>query len=189
MISAVVLAAGSGTRFGGTKQLVELRGKPLAQHAVDAAVDAGVDEIVVVLGHDAGRVSSALRLPPVARAVVNPDHPTGMASSLNAGLQATAEASDAAVVLPADQPGIRADHVSSLVRAFRESGSPVVRIRFRDGPGPALLARAVWPEVTRLTGDVGARALFDVRPERVRWVEFDEAAPKDVDVPADLGEA
>ena len=59
MISALVLAAGEGKRFGGTKQLEILRGKPLVQHAVDAASGAGVGEIVVVLGHDA--LASATR--------------------------------------------------------------------------------------------------------------------------------
>jgi CTP:molybdopterin cytidylyltransferase MocA len=189
VISAIVLAAGAATRFGRTKQLVEVGGKPLVQHAADAATDAGVDEVIVVLGHDAERVSSVLRLPRTGRAVVNPDHATGMAGSLAVGLRAADAASDAAVVLLADQPGVRADHVSSLVQTHRRTGAPVVRIRFRDGPGPALLARSVWPEVTALTGDVGARAVFDAEPERVRWVSFDEDAPRDIDVPEDLDPA
>jgi molybdenum cofactor cytidylyltransferase len=189
VISAIVLAAGAGTRFGRTKQVVEVRGKPLAQHAVDAATDANVDEVVVVLGHDAERVSEALRLPRNARVVVNPDHETGMASSLAVGLRATDATSEAAVILLADQPGVRADHVRSLVRAFRDTADPVVRLRFRDGPGPALLARETWPEVTALTGDVGARSILDVDPERVRWISVDEDAPRDVDAPEDLDRA
>ena len=189
MISAIVLAAGAGTRFGRTKQVAELRGKPLAQHAVDAAVGAGVDEIVVVLGHDAELVSSTVRLPSAARAVVNRDHVNGMATSLAVGLRALNDRSDAAVVLLADQPGIRSDHVAALVRDHRDTGAPIVRIRFRDGPGPALFARSVWPEVEALSGDIGARVLFDAEPERVRWVALDEDAPRDVDMPEDLDEA
>ena len=69
VISALVLAAGEGTRFGGTKQLEILRDKPLVQHAVDAASGGGIDEIVVVLGHDAARVRDALDLPEGARFV------------------------------------------------------------------------------------------------------------------------
>ena len=75
MISALVLAAGEGTRFGGTKQLELLRGKPLVQHAVDAASRGGVDEIVVVHGHDAQRVRDAQDLPERARFVVNERNP------------------------------------------------------------------------------------------------------------------
>ena len=72
----------------------------------------------------------------------------------------------------------------------RPRGDPeIVRIRFRDGPGPALLARSVWDEASKLEGDTGARALFDAHPERVLWVAVDEDAPVDVDREADLGRA
>lgn len=188
VISAVVLAAGAGTRFGATKQLRAIRGKPLVQHAVDAASPV-VDEVVVVLGHDAGAVEAALALPSNARSVRNPRYAEGQSTSLAAGLSACAPGSEAAVVLLADQPGIEDRHVRSLVEAFLATGTPILRIRFRDGPGPALLARSVWPETERLTGDVGARALFDAEPERVRWVSIDEDAPPDVDTREDLDRA
>ena len=61
MISGVVLAAGTGSRFGATKQIVVVHGKPLAQHAIDALEAASVDEVIVVTGHDAVKVASALR--------------------------------------------------------------------------------------------------------------------------------
>ena len=186
MIGAVVLAAGAGTRFGGTKQVVELRGKPLAQHAVDAAVAAGADEIVVVVGHDAELVRSAIRLPVTGRFVENPAFASGMASSLAAGLHALEEAREAALVLPADQPGITPQHLRSLVEAFAARRSPILRLRFRSGPGPALLAREVWDEVSSLEGDTGARDLIERRPDLVEEIEIGGDAPRDVDVPEDL---
>ena len=189
MISAIVLAAGEGRRFGGTKQLVIVRGRSLVQHAVDAAAGVGVDEIVVVLGHDARRVRAALDLPPNARVVVNERYADGQSTSLAAGLDALAPTSEAAVVLLADQPGIAARHVRSLVTVHRDEHAEVLRIRFRDGPGPALIARSVWPKVVSLGGDAGARALFDADPERVTWLAFDEDAPVDVDVRDDLERA
>jgi molybdenum cofactor cytidylyltransferase len=188
VISAVVLAAGSATRFGATKQLRMVRGKPLVQHAVDAAAPV-VHEVVIVLGHDAEAVEAVLAVPPNGHAVRNPRYADGQSTSLAAGLKACATASEAAVVLLADQPGVEERHVRSLVEAFRATGAPILRIGFRDGPGPALLARTVWAEAERLTGDVGARALFDAEPERVRLVPLDEDAPPDVDVPEDLDRA
>ena len=187
MISALVLAAGEGSRFGGTKQIEVLRGKPLVQHAVDAATAAGVDEVVVVLGHDALRVRDALGLPERGRFVINDRYAEGQSTSLAAGLGALDEESEAAVVLLADQPGIEPRHVAALVSAFGEGDSEIVRIRFRDGPGPALLARSLWGEAARLEGDTGARVLFDAH--LVRWIGFDEDAPVDVDRRGDLGRA
>lgn len=186
MITAIVLAAGAATRFGRTKQIERVGGKPLVQHAIDAAAEAGVDEIVVVLGHDAERVRAALRLPAAARWVLNPAYESGMASSLAAGLRAADPASDAAVVLMADQPGITAQHVRALVDAFHARRSPIVRLRFRTGPGPALLSHEVWGEASALEGDVGARVLMERHPETVEEVDASSDAPTDVDVPGDL---
>ncbi|MGZ8620492.1 MAG: nucleotidyltransferase family protein, partial [Actinomycetota bacterium] len=130
-----------------------------------------------------------LALPANARAIRNARHAEGQSTSLAAGLAACAPGSEAAVVLLGDQPGIREDHVRALVDAFEDPRAEVLRLRFRDAPGPALLARSVWPELEALTGDVGARAILDADPERVRWVAVNEDAPPDVDVPGDLGNA
>lgn len=186
MITGVVLAAGSSSRFGRTKQLELYRGAPLVQHPVDALEEAGVDEIVVVLGHDAGAVRDALRLPANARIVENPDHADGQATSLVAALRAAHDRSDGAIVLLADQPGITARHVRALVGAFEDRRSGVVRLRFRDGPGPALLGRDVWPAAMQLVGDIGARALIEAHSGVVREVLLDEDRPPDIDTPEDL---
>ena len=189
MIAAIVLAAGEGTRFGGTKQLEVVRGAPLVQHAVDAAAGADLDEIVVVLGHDAERVRAVLRLPGSARVVVNERYAEGQSTSLACGLGGLGPTTVAAVVLLADQPGITSAHVRTLAQRFEETGRPAIRLRFGQTPGPALLARALWPEVAALSGDVGARALLDDRPDLVEEIPLDEEVPIDVDLPEDLGRA
>lgn len=188
MISGIVLAAGSGTRFGGTKQLAEFRGKPLAQHAVETLASAGADEILVVTGHDASHVERGIRLPPQGRFVRNPDHASGQSSSLAAGLHAVAGTSEAAVILLADQPGVTDAEVRALIDAFRRSRSRVVRIAYADGPGPALLSREVYTEAGHLHGDTGARALMASHPDWVEEVPVPFAAPRDVDAPEDLSE-
>jgi molybdenum cofactor cytidylyltransferase len=186
LITGVVLAAGSSSRFGRTKQLERYHGAPLVQYPVDALEEAGVDEIVVVLGHDAGAVREALRLPTNARIVENVDHAHGQATSLIAALRAADARSDGAVVLLADQPGITAQHVRVLIGAFEERTSTIVRLRFRDGPGPALLGRDAWQAAMQLEGDLGARELIDANAGAVREVLIDEGRPPDIDTPEDL---
>ena len=186
MISGIVLAAGSGSRFGATKQVVPYRGKPLIQHAVDALVSAGLDEVVVVTGHDADAVERAARLPPHGRFVRNPDHASGQASSLAAALHAVAEASEGAVVLLADQPGVTDAEVLALTEAFRRTRARIVRIAYIDGPGPALLSREVFGQAGHLQGDVGARELIASHPDWVEEVVVPFAAPRDIDRPEDL---
>lgn len=184
MISGVVLAAGSASRFGTTKQLAELDGRPLMVHAIDALREGGVDEILVVTGHDAEAVEAVL--PSDVRAVHNGAYRQGQASSLAAALHAVDAGSEAAVVLLADQPGVLGSEVRAIVDRYRSTRARVVRLRYADGPGPALLSREVYAEAGHLHGDVGARVLFASHPEWIEDVAVDRATPRDVDVPTDL---
>lgn len=181
MISGIVLAAGTSSRLGKSKQLLELEGKPLIQHVVDAAAAAGLDEIVVVLGHDAELVRAALDLPTNARTVENPEYRSGQSASLAAGLAAMDPSSEAAIVLLADQPDIPASVIRELMEAHRRSPARVLRARFRNAPGPALLAREIWGDLSRLKGDTGARELIEAHPDWVEEIAFDADAPPDVD--------
>jgi len=186
VISGVVLAAGTGSRFGATKQLAIVEGKPLAQHAIDALAEAGVDEIVVVTGHDAVRVASGLDLPANARIAYNPAFKDGQSTSLAAALHAVGHESEGAVVLMADQPGVTADVVRALVERFLATRRQVVRALYRDGPGPSLLSREIYGEAGHLHGDVGARELIASHPDWVEEVAVDAPSPPDVDTPADI---
>jgi len=184
MISGIVLAAGAGSRFGGTKQLVELDGKPLVRHAIDALEQADVDELLVVVGHDADAVRAAI--PDNVTVVDNPDYRDGQATSLAAAFHAVDDASEAAVILLADQPGVTADDVRALIRGFGATRSQIVRLIFADGPGPALLSREIYAEAGHLHGDAGARVLMASHPEWVHEVTVDRPAPRDIDTPRDL---
>jgi molybdenum cofactor cytidylyltransferase len=186
MISGVVLAAGAGTRFGGTKQRILHGGKPLAQHAIDTLIAAGVDEILVITGHDAVAVEAALTLPPQARFVRNPRYADGQATSLAAAFHDIAPESEGAMILLADQPGVTSEEVQALIERFHRTRKQIVRAMYRDGPGPALLSREIYAEAGHLYGDVGARVLMASHPEWVEDVEMDRNVPVDVDRPEDL---
>jgi molybdenum cofactor cytidylyltransferase len=184
VISGIVLAAGTASRFGSTKQIVPFDEMPLVLHAVAALRGAGVDEIVVVTGHDADTVESTL--PPEVRIVRNADYRDGQATSLASGLHALDEATEGAVVLLADQPGVTAGDVAALIAGFRSSRARIVRLRYADGPGPALLSREIHAEAGHLRGDAGARVLMASHPDWIHDVPIDRPAPPDIDEPADL---
>lgn len=186
MISGVVLAAGEGKRYGSTKQLAIAGGKPLVQHAIDALAGADVEEILVVTGHDADAVESAMLLPAGARVVRNPNFTQGQSTSLAAAFHEVAEDSEATIVLMSDQPGVEPSDVTALIERFRATRKQIVRLRFADGPGPALLSREIYAEAGHLHGDVGARILMASHPEWVEEVQVDRPAPRDVDTLEDL---
>jgi molybdenum cofactor cytidylyltransferase len=184
VISGIVLAAGTGSRFGGTKQLAELDGVPLVLHAVAALREGGVDEIVVVTGHDADAVEAVL--PAEVGAVRNASFRDGQATSLAAAIHALDERSEAAVVLMADQPGIVGTDVRALIETFRTTRARIARLRFTDGPGPALLSREIYADAGHLHGDAGARVLMASHPGWVEEAAIDRAVPRDVDTRDDL---
>ena len=184
MISGIVLAAGMSTRFGETKQLLLFDGKPLTLHAIDALRDARVDEILVVVGHDEDAVRTVL--PADVEPIRNVAYRDGQATSLAAALHDVDASSEAAVVLLADQPGVTAEDVKALIAGFHETRRQIVRLRYADGPGPALLSREIYAEAGHLHGDAGARVLMASHPEWVHEVAVDRSAPRDIDTPDDL---
>ena len=186
MISGIVLAAGTATRFGSTKQLATLGGIPLVGHAIVALRDV-TDEIVVVTGHDGDAVEAVL--PRDVRIVRNERYRDGLATSLAAAIHALPHDSEACVVLPADQPGVSSLDVRQLVERFRATRARIVRLRYTDGPGPALLSREIYAEAGHLHGDAGARVLMASHPSWVEEVDVDGPTPPDVDTPVDLERA
>jgi molybdenum cofactor cytidylyltransferase len=187
LIAGLLLAAGGASRFGSPKQLAELDGVPLLQHAVDAlaAVEA-VSRTVVVLGARAEEIRAAVDLRG-ADVVVCEDWATGMAASLRCGVEALGDV-DWAVVTLGDQPRITSRLIASVCDEAARSGSSVgaVRTTFDGVPGhPVALSRSLLDEVRSLRGDVGARELLAAHP--VVTVEADpESRPGDVDTPDDL---
>ena len=184
MIVAILLAAGLARRMGRQKLLLDLDGKPVVRWSAERLVPL-VDEVVVVTGHEGDAVRAALADLPV-RFVENPHPEGGQGSSIATGARALAPATRAALVALGDQPHLPAAVVPALLEAMARSGKSIVTPVYRGTQGtPVLFAAAVLPELVALTGDGGARAVVQARPERVERVVFDVAMPFDVDTPED----
>jgi len=114
-VGAVLLAAGAGSRLGGRpKALLELGGVPLVMRQLVALSGAGVDEVVLVLGHHADSIEAAVSHFPIS-IVRNPKPDDGQASSVRIGLQALSPRLDAVMVTLADQPLIDAQDIVALI--------------------------------------------------------------------------
>jgi CTP:molybdopterin cytidylyltransferase MocA len=186
-VSAIVLAAGAGSRFGGGKLVAPFGGRTLIEATLDGLRGAPVDETIVVVGTEGERLREE-SIAHGARLVENRDWAEGMSTSVRTGLDACSPGSRAAVVVLADQPLVGAGAVGRLVEAF-EAGAPVVVATYGGEPrNPALFAREIWPLLAReMSGDRGARAVLARHPELVTEVPCDDVAdPADVDTVEDL---
>ncbi len=188
-VAGLILAAGASRRMGRPKLLLEVEGRPLIQHAVDAAARSTLDPVVVVLGSDADAVRRAVRVPERRFSfIVNEGFAEGQSSSLRVGLGRMPDEVVAAAILLADQPAIGTEVIDTVVARFFAGDKPAARPVYTSAasriPGhPVVLARSLWPELMRLEGDQGARAILARHPERLLEIELDGAAPEDIDTP------
>jgi molybdenum cofactor cytidylyltransferase len=189
VVGAVLLAAGSGSRLGHRpKSLLELGGVPLIRRQLIALSGAGVDEVVVVLGHHAEVIEAAVQDFPVSLAR-NPDPDAGQASSVRIGLQALAGKLDAVIVALADQPLVNAQDITALIGAFKKRGEAAMVVpRVAGEPGnPVIFEAALRDEWLAGETDAACRRWREANPQRVHWFDTDVSRYRvDIDTPDDL---
>jgi molybdenum cofactor cytidylyltransferase len=185
-IAGVLLAAGMSTRMGRNKLFLEIDGRTVLARAIDTAMAAGLDPLLVVVGHEEERVRAALA-GTGARAVHNPDYAAGMNTSLRTGIAAVPDEARAAVVMLADMPLVDSTMIRTLVERWRASGTPLAISRYGDVVAPpTVYGAALFPELRGLSGQGCGKAV--IKRHRGEEIAIDWPAERlaDLDVPDDL---
>ncbi|MGH2476006.1 MAG: NTP transferase domain-containing protein [Candidatus Limnocylindrales bacterium] len=187
-VTAIVLAAGAGSRFGGGKLLASVEGRPVLQHVLDRVARAGIDDVIVVVGDDAEALEPAIAWR-TERRVRNPDPGRGLSSSVRVGIEAVADDVDAALIVLGDQPRVPVKAIRALLTAGVENGRSITVPAYRSdrGRNPVLLGRSAFGLVAQATGDRGLGPFIAEHPELVREVAVEvEGGNPDVDTRGDL---
>jgi molybdenum cofactor cytidylyltransferase len=186
-IGAVILAAGSSRRMGdANKLLTPFADKPLVRHGVESACASGADPVVLVTGHESAAVAAVVRDLDTS-VVENPDHGSGMASSLRAGIAALPPGLDGVVVMLGDMPAITAGTIDRLIAAFDPAGGHTICVpEYQGTPGhPVLFARRFFPALQELSGDIGAKPILREHADQIATVPVgDVGITIDLDTPA-----
>ncbi len=184
-VAGVVLAAGSSTRMGRNKLFFDLGGETLLRRVVRRAIDAGLDPVIVVVGHEAERARAELAGLPCTP-VDNPDHALGINRSLRTGISHVPETARAAVVMLADMPFVTSRMVAGLVTRYRDSTAPLVISAYGDVNAPPMLYdRALFPELRQMQGEGCGRQVVRRHRHEAVALSWPEAALQDIDVPED----
>ena len=184
-VAGVVLAAGNSTRMGRNKLFFELDGETLLRRVVRRAIDAGLDPVLVVVGHEGERARTELS-GLSCTAVDNPDHAKGINRSLRTGISQVPEPARAAVVMLADMPFVTSGMVAALVARYRESTAPLVISAYGDVNAPPMLYdRALFLELQQMSGEGCGRQVVRRHRDEAIAVSWPEAALQDIDVPED----
>lgn len=189
-VGAVLLAAGAGSRLGHKpKSLLELGGVPLIRRQLIALSGAGVDEVVVVLGHHAELIEPAVQTFPVTL-VRNLAPDDGQVSSQRLGLAALSAKLDAVIVALADQPLINAQDITALIAAYkkRPQGAQVVYPEVGGERGnPVIFSQEVREQILVGGANVGCRQWQAAHAAAVApFVSDNRRYRVDIDTPEDL---
>ncbi|NYJ33337.1 nicotine blue oxidoreductase [Nocardiopsis aegyptia] len=180
-VAGLLLAAGSGSRLGRPKALVEVGGERLVDRGIRTLAEGGCDPVMVVLGAAETVVSGA-------RTVHNPDWATGMGSSVRAGIDALPDTVDAVLVALADQPLVTSLAVRRLIDEYERGARAAVATYAGNPRNPVMLGREHWSTVHAMAEqDVGARPFLRAYSHLVTTVACDDiASPDDIDTAEDL---
>jgi len=177
-IAGIVLAAGTSSRMGRNKLIESVRGKALVRSAVDAAAASRLDPVLVVTGHQADKIRTALADAPVML-VHNARFQEGLSGSLAAGVEAVPEDCDGAMILLGDMPDISPALIDRMIAGFDPAGSRSICVassRTRRGH-PVLWARRFFPDLMTLKGDKGGREILQAHADEVLEIETGDDAP------------
>jgi molybdenum cofactor cytidylyltransferase len=188
-VAAVVLAAGASTRMGRNKLFLELDGQSILRRAVSRAGAAGLEPVIVVLGHEADRARQELS-GLSCRAVVNPEYECGVGGSVRTGIKAVPSTARAALVMLADMPFVSTEMLATLVRTFRTSRAPLVISDYEGVSAPPMVYdRSLFAELEAMTGEGCGREVVRRHRSEAVVVSWPSAALADVDLPEDYERA
>lgn len=188
-LSGMLLAAGESTRMGSPKQLLVIEGDLLIERVLRLLLAAPLDEIIVVLGHQADAIRRAITIEDRRlRYTVNESFREGMSSSLRKGMECIATGAEGLLVALVDHPWIQPATVSKLIDGWAQGGRGIALPRCGERRGhPVIFGSRYFQELRDLSGAPGARAILHRHHDDILEVPTDdEAVILDVDTPGDL---
>ena len=184
---AVILAAGSSSRMGQSKQLLKVGNESLLRKTIKTIIASEVDKAVVILGSNQQVHQQEIADLPI-QAIYNEDWEKGMGSSLRCGIHFVEEqfpSCEAILVTVCDQPLLTADHLKTLIHTFQSEKNLIVASFYFGSPGvPALFDRSMFKELMKMEDRHGAKKIIKDHIASVRLIDFPQGAV-DLDTPDD----
>jgi len=165
--------------MGKPKQLLPVHGQTLLGRLIDEALGSELDKVILVLGHQAERISAALEnilRHRKLQVIENRHYKKGLSTSIRAGLSKAEKDHDHVMLLLADMPHINARLINLLLQRFLKSRLPLGAVGIKGKRShPVIFSRKLYHELHRLKGDTGARELFLRYGSQVCLVEPEES--------------
>jgi len=177
-VSIILLAAGSSSRMGQSKQLLDIQGTPLLLHSTKVALESGAKHVIVVVGANEQPHREVIKGLPVS-IILNHFWKGGMGSSIKTGMNALMKKypeTNAVILMVCDQPAVTSDHLRSLIRNYSATKNPIVASAYAGTIGvPALFGRPFYSNILMLRDDQGAKKIMQQFPSKVKSIDFPDA--------------
>jgi len=185
MISGIILAAGRSKRMGKQKLLLPFRGSTILENVVETVTSCkSIEEVIVVYG--AAEIIHKVEKYNV-KTVYNPIAEEGQSTSVIAGLKSSDPGAKAYMFIVGDQPFISLCVLENLIDIWKQNTSSIIVPRYNGKNGmPTIFSADFKNDLMNITGDKGGRDVIKTNPDKVIYVDMDDAmAGFDVDTPED----
>lgn len=187
-IAILLLAAGSSSRLGHPKQLVEINSQPLLQKMVETSLGSGCYPVVVVLGAYFEKIKPVIEKLPI-HILENKNWESGMGSTVSCGMDFLINnypGLKAVILLVCDQYYLAEKNITELIRVFEKTNKNIITSKYGKTVGvPALFSKLLFPELSKLNGKSGAKRIIQKYADEAAIVEFSEGM-FDLDTEEDL---
>jgi molybdenum cofactor cytidylyltransferase len=175
--AAIILAAGSSSRMGESKQMLEIKGQTLLVKTIQTVLDSGIRKVVVVLGSNESAHRNLISHLPVD-AIYNPRWEKGMGNSIKQGvahLTSDEPFPEEIIILVCDQPLLRPQNILNLLSKYHQINKPIIASRYRGMPGvPVLFDKSYYERLLSLPDEQGAKKILLQNPRDVYEIDFPE---------------
>jgi len=179
MISAVILAAGESRRMGKqNKLLLPVGGEALLVKFVKSVCDSDVDQVLVVIGHEAEKIKMELNNFSLSF-VYNPNFSEGMTTSIKSGVKRIPPDCDGFLICLADMPLIKAPEVNKLIHAYvqdrvKEKKLIVVPVFQGHRGNPVLFSNEFRNDILEHKNKSGCKGVIMNNSKYVKEIEMDD---------------
>ena len=187
-ITAIILAAGSSTRFGDKNKLLKpFMDSSIFGHVVKTMTNLPIAEVILVTGYEHEKIAEAIKHSNV-HIIHNSEFQTGIASSSKCGVSAASQKTEGYMICLGDMPYITMDYIKNLLDTFINSQIPSIIVptfQYRKG-NPVIFSKNFIDDLLKIEGDKGAREVIDKHPDSIIEVQIrKETYFFDVDTLAD----
>lgn len=173
MIAGLILAASQGKRLGPVRPLMAADHAVLLDRVVKQFRKAKLDELIVVLGHEARQIVQRIPLNGI-KIIINSEHRAGLSSSIQRGLAHVSSRFDAVMIGSGGMPLVTTNTIDTLIAEYRNSKKGIV-VPVHEGKhgDPVIVAMKYLETMLELRGDVGPKAILGTHADDVREVPVD----------------